>query len=338
MIRADANTPLSLAPMEGCTGYVYRQTLHKYFSGADVYYTPFLSANHNFRFKKQELRDVSPENNEGMHVIPQIITNSAEQFVWACEQMADLGYDEVNLNAGCPAGTVFAKRKGAGLLFDLADYEDFLNAVFRELEKKKVPVKVSVKTRIGVQDTEDLSYLIELYNKYPICSLIVHPRIRNDYYKNHVRIEEFETVLKECTLPVIYNGDIGFYTVDQIRSKGETAPEVGNIISGSGLAGIMCGRGVLRDPSLFRQMRGGERVSHDELLKFMEELWEKYCIQMDGPGNAMFRMKELWSYTAMLFDDIDKPLKTIRKAKNGDIYEQTVKEIIKNHPFIWETF
>ncbi len=329
--------PLELAPMEGCTGYVYRKTFHKYFSGVDKYYTPFLSANHNFRFKKRELKEVSPSLNEGMHLVPQIITNNAEQFVWSCEKMADLGYREVNLNAGCPAGTVFAKRKGSGMLYDLADYEDFLNAVFRDLEKKKVPVAVSVKTRIGVSDTEDLEYLMELYNKYPISELIIHPRVREDYYKKPIRIREFLTAKDMSKNPVCYNGDIAFFE-EESTFYGNTKPEIEKLISDESLAGIMCGRGALRDPSLFRRLRGGERLTHKELSDFMNELWQEYCIEMDSPGNAMFRMKELWGYTAMLFNDVEKPLKAIRKAKNPDVYVNASREILQNHPFIWETF
>ena len=164
------------APLEGLTGYIYRNTHAAYFSPADEYFTPFLSPNQNRRFTSREKNDVLPEHNEGLHVVPQLLTNQSEHFLWAAGELAAMGYDEVNLNLGCPSGTVVAKKKGSGFLTELEALDRFLDEVCT-----KAPCAVSVKTRLGRYSPDEFPALLEIFNRYPLKRLIIHPRVQTDF-------------------------------------------------------------------------------------------------------------------------------------------------------------
>ena len=163
------------APMEGITGYIYRQVHHQFFPGIDKYFTPFLTPGSKKLMTPKELRDILPDNNEGYHLVPQILTNQAQDFIRLAEELREYGYEEVNLNLGCPSGTVTAKKKGSGFLEFPAQLEKFLDEVFENLD-----MKISVKTRIGKDEPEEFTELLRIYNRFPLEELIVHPRIQSD--------------------------------------------------------------------------------------------------------------------------------------------------------------
>ena len=189
--------------MEGITGAVFRRLHHACFSGVDRYYTPFLSPTSDRRFTPREQREFYPEYNEGIPLIPQILTKHAGDFLWAAEELSAMGYKEVNLNAGCPSGTVTAKGKGAGLLADLAALDAFLDEIFTHAN-----CKISVKTRLGLNDPEEFEPILEIYNRYPLSELIVHPRVRKDFYRHPVRTEYFDLAYEKSKNPISYNGSI----------------------------------------------------------------------------------------------------------------------------------
>lgn len=170
---------VSLAPMEGLTTIYYRRALARWFGGVDRYFTPFLTPTQDHRFTKRELREVLLEHNGGLPTVPQLLTRNAEDFLWAAGELAAMGYREVNLNLGCPSGTVVAKGKGSGFLAHPAELDAFLEEIF-----SKAPCAISVKTRIGLKDPEEFPVLLAIYRKYPLAELIVHPRVRTDMYKN----------------------------------------------------------------------------------------------------------------------------------------------------------
>lgn len=131
--REDHKEPCCcFAPMEGITGYVYRSAHHALFPHVDRYFTPFLQPNQNHRFASRERNDVLPEHNKGITLIPQILTNRAEDFIWMAGELEALGYDEVNLNLGCPSGTVVTKYKGAGFLAKRKSWIRFSTRCVRE--------------------------------------------------------------------------------------------------------------------------------------------------------------------------------------------------------------
>lgn len=225
---------LYFAPMEGVTGYVYRNAHRAHFGGVDKYFSPFLSPNQNHRFTSKEENDVLPEHNRGIHLVPQILTNRAEDFIWAAGEMKARGYGEVNLNLGCPSGTVTAKHKGSGFLALPDALDRFLDEVFQAVD-----MEISVKTRVGSVSPDEFEALLEIFNRYPIKELTVHPRVRLDYYKNTPNLEAFALALERSRCPVCYNGDI--FTTQRFHEL------CGRF---SHLRAVMLGRGLVANPAL----------------------------------------------------------------------------------------
>lgn len=165
-----------MAPMEGITGYVFRNAYQKNFGGIDRYFTPFIT---NKKMNYKELNDIAPEHNRGMQVIPQILTNRADDFCEIARELEQYGYGIVNLNLGCPSGTVAAKKRGAGFLTEPDALDRFLEEIFTDC-----PLQISIKTRIGIEEDAEWKQLLTIYNRYPLEELIVHPRVLKDFYRN----------------------------------------------------------------------------------------------------------------------------------------------------------
>ena len=295
---------LYAAPLEGLTGWRWRQVQAELFGGADAYYTPFLSPNANFEFQTKELREIDPENNRGLPVVPQILTNRAEYFAWAARECQSRGYGEVNLNLGCPSGTVTGKKKGAGLLREPEILRQLLDGIFDALPD----MKISVKTRIGWDDPVQWPGLLEIFNDYPISLLIVHPRVRTQFYKGEVQRQAFSWAQTHAKMPLCYNGDLrGLADVS-------AAPPVP----------LMFGRGLVADPSLLRQIRGGNAATVDELRQFHDRLYAAYRRDFCGDNSTLHRMRELWNYMAESFRDTEDFLRAVRKTRTCAEYEQAV--------------
>ncbi|MDO5833641.1 MAG: tRNA-dihydrouridine synthase family protein [Lachnospiraceae bacterium] len=307
------------APMEGVTGYCFRTAYNAAFPGLDRFYTPFLSANDTFQFTHREERDVAPEHNLGMRVVPQIITNNAEMFVWAIREMAKLGYTEVNLNAGCPSGTVVAKGKGAGLLRDPDRLDEFLDQTFELLEKEGISTKISVKTRIGGWEPDEAGELIRVYNRYPLKDLIVHPRVQKQIYRGEVHLDVFRQFVEESKHHLVYNGDI--VTVADYERITRMFPSIDS---------IMIGRGLLTNPALVRQIRGGDAATLEELKAFHEQLLGNYMTEMQSERNTLFKMKEYWNWLSQSFDGSERYMKEIRKADTLVRYRSAVRNLLAN--------
>ena len=199
------------APLEGITGYVYRSIHHKHFPGVDRYYMPFIAPNYTMHLKQKEKQDVDPANNQGLAAVPQILSNKADETLWAVEELSDRGYTEINLNLGCPMPTVARKKKGSGLLKYTDELDAYLDGVYNGLAKRqgeRPPVRLSIKTRLGTDSTDEAERLVQIYNRYPVSELIVHPRCQADLYRGVPDREAFLLVLRESTNPVVYNGDL----------------------------------------------------------------------------------------------------------------------------------
>ena len=192
-----------LAPMEGITGHIYRNAYAKYFDNIDKYFTPFIVPNQSTSLKTKELRDMLPENNEGLYIVPQILTNDAEGFITTAKKLQQLGYDEINLNLGCPAGTVVSKNRGSGFLSQRDELDSFLDEIFKIND-----MKISVKTRIGKDSPDEFYELIKIYNKYPMEELIIHPRTRQDFYGNTPNLDVFKDAISLSENTLCYNGEL----------------------------------------------------------------------------------------------------------------------------------
>lgn len=306
------------APMEGITGYIFRRVHHDCFGGVDAYYMPFLTPKPGKGLTGRELKDVLPEHNRGMRAVPQILTNRAEGFLETARRLKELGYCHVNLNLGCPFGTVVAKKKGSGFLAFPGELDTFLERVFAGTD-----MDISVKTRIGKEDAEEFYALLEIFNKYPIKKLIVHPRLQTDFYQNSPNLDMFSYALSHSKNPVCYNGDL--FTVSDLERFGARFPEVES---------IMLGRGMLVNPGLmldWQQNRGGDlwqpSCTKERLYLFLERICREYGEVLCGERDVLFKMKELWFYVGKLFVGGDKELKMIRKAQRMAEYEDAVRRL-----------
>ncbi|WP_099192515.1 tRNA dihydrouridine synthase [Tepidibacter mesophilus] len=307
-----------LAPMEGITGYIYRNSYEKIFDNIDKYFTPFIATNESKSLKTKELRDVLPENNEGMNIVPQIITNDSKGFINLCAKLQQLGYNEVNLNLGCPVGTVVSKNRGSGFLAKREELNIFLDEIF-----KMDDMKISIKTRIGKNSPEEFYELIKIYNKYPIEELIIHPRTQKDFYGNKPNLEVFKDALSLSTNPVCYNGDI--FTVDDHNKLIKAFPKVKT---------VMLGRGILANPGLINEIKNNIFIDKEVLKDFHDEILNKYIELFNEDRNAIFKMKELWGYMIYIFSNNKKYAEKIKKSQKLIDYKKAVASLFMEQEII----
>ena len=296
------------APMEGLTDRIYRDLHARYFPGIHRYYTPFFSPTMHHSLTNKEARELPLAAENAVCTIPQVLTKSAEDFLWMANLCADRGYTEVNLNAGCPSGTVTAKGKGAGMLADLEGLDRFLEEVFTHS-----PLPVSVKTRIGVQSAEEWPAILEVYNRYPIQELTVHSRVRKAFYAGNVEEDCFRYAVKNSNSPLCYNGDLN-HLQDIVRIQKEY-PSVD---------AVMVGRGLIARPDMLCE----QKASRQKLIAFYEELLQAYLVAFGGSRNAMFRLKEHWHYLLPCFAESEKLGKRLRKTTDLEEYRSISREIL----------
>ena len=300
------------APLEGLTDSIFRSLHHKYFPGADRYYTPFFSPTVHRRLTPREARELPAADSVDFTVIPQLLTKSPEDFLWMARQCRDLGYEEINLNLGCPSGTVTAKGKGSGMLKDPEALDCFLYEIF-----SAAPLDISVKTRIGFDSPEEFPALLEIYNRYPIKELIVHPRVRSAFYKGDPDMDAFSYALNNSRAPLCYNGNL--CTRQQLTEFAARYPTV---------QAVMLGRGLIGDPGLLTP--GGTTLP--ALESFYRELLEQYTRTFGSARNAMFRLKENWRYLFCNFQNAEKLSKKLRKTTDLAQYEALTAEIFRTLP------
>ena len=297
-----------LAPLEGITTRIYRKVYHECFTPMDKYFTPFLSPHSKKGFSAKEKAEILPENNRGMRLVPQILTNKAKDFLRTEEKLADYGYDEINLNLGCPSKTVVSKGRGSGFLANPEELDRFLDEIFSGTK-----AQISIKTRIGRDDPEEFHRLLGIYNQYPLKELIIHPRVQKDFYKNKPNLEVFGEAAKANVCPLCYNGDI--CTRADAAAIEERFPEV---------TACMVGRGIIANPGLLGEIRGRGKTSREQLRRFHDRLYEEYRSLNMGDKNVLFKMKEVWCYLGLSFPGCEKQLKQIKKAEKTDRYEEAV--------------
>lgn len=322
---------LELAPLEGITTYVYRNAYAHHFGDIERYYTPFLSLHKEKEFNHKERQEILPENNEGLQVIPQVLTNSVEDFLKAANKLKALGYDEVNINMGCPSGTVTTKAKGAGMLADTERLKAFLDDIFAQ-----TPMNISIKTRLGMESAEEWDALLELFNQYPITKLIVHARVRADFYQNTPNLQAFGMAMERSKNPLCYNGDL--YTLENYEELCETFPD---------LQDVMMGRGILRNPFLPSQIRDKKSeemdarrahgevsmdakcmhsgISMEKLRAFHDEIYAGYQAIQFGDRNILFKMKELWHYMLNAMPNGEAYIKKMKKLNSCADYESLIR-------------
>ena len=299
------------APMEGLTDSIYRRLHHKYFPGVDRYYMPFLSPTIHRQLTHKEDRELPLADSVPFAAVPQVLTKVPEDFLWAAEVCRDRGYDEVNLNIGCPSGTVVSKGKGSGILRDAAALDKFLEAVFAAS-----PLPISVKTRLGLEKREEFPGILEVLNRYPIKELTIHPRVRKQFYDGTVDMEMFDYAVRNSVNPLCYNGDI--LSLEQAAVLQETYPQIQS---------VMIGRGLIADPGM---LSGG--TDKAALEGFMNELMAVYEVEFGGSRNAIFRLKENWGFLHSRFEGCDKLWKRLRKTTDAAEFKSISAEIFHTLP------
>ena len=299
------------APMEGLTDSIYRRLHHKYFPGVDKYYMPFLSPTIHRTLTHKEDRELPMADSVGFAAVPQVLTKVSEDFLWAAQVCQDRGYDEVNLNVGCPSGTVVSKGKGSGMLRDIQALDKFLEEVF-----SRSPLPISVKTRLGLESPDEFYPLLEVYNRYPIQELTIHPRVRKQFYDGPVNMELFDFGVEHSKNPLCYNGDI--LTRSQAEALQQKYPQVQS---------IMIGRGLVADPGM---LSGGTDVQ--ALEAFMNELMAVYEVEFGGSRNAIFRLKENWGFLHDRFEGSEKLWKRLRKTTDAAEFKAITAEIFHTLP------
>ena len=300
------------APMEGITDSIYRRLHHKYFGGVDRYFMPFLSPTIHRQLTHKENRELPFADQESFVAVPQILTKVAEDFLWAAQVCGNRGYTEVNLNVGCPSGTVVAKGKGSGILRDVQALDAFLEEVF-----SKSPLPISVKTRLGLEKAEEFPAILDVFNQYPIKELTIHPRVRKQFYTGDVDIEMFRYAVDNSKNPICYNGNLN--NMQQIQAISKEFPE---------LPAVMIGRGLIGDPGMLCP-GGSDRKA---LEGFMTELLETYFEVFGGARNAMFRLKENWGFLRHRFEGSDRLWKELRKTTDIAEYRRITAEIFHTLP------
>ena len=298
------------APLEGITTYIFRNAFNELYGNVDKYFAPFISPSEKCPMTPRERKDIVPENNASINLVPQILTCKSDCFIDAARELRAMGYGEVNLNLGCPSGTVCAKGKGAGFLPETLELQRFLDDIYAYAESDNM--KISIKTRLGYFNPDEFYDLVDIFNSFPVSELIVHPRIRSDFYKGEPRKEYFKYALERSRIPLVYNGNI-FSCKDL-----EELTDAFN----SDLNPIMLGRGLISDPSLADKLKGS--AAETDLAKFKklhDTLYHEYQKVMSPDINVLYKMRELWGYWQVLFDGKERELKKLLKAKKYEEYE-----------------
>ena len=306
---------LILAPMRGITTMHYRQAFVRHFKGMDIEMAPFISTVNSERINPKLLKDILPENNSGLPLIPQIIGNNADDFVHMSIAMHDLGYNEINWNMGCPHKPIRKKRRGSGLL----PFPDTVDTILDQVCARS-PAKISVKVRLGVADQSELMKLIPVLNKFPLSEVIVHPRTAEQMYDGTVDLDAFEDAFQALEQTVCYNGDIN--DLDFFQNVQKRFPTIGR---------FMLGRGLLANPFLCEMIKNGNPETENAIQRisaFHDDLISRYEAVLHGDHPVLGKMKEFWTYQTLHLSNGRKMFKKLKKAQRLGNYKDIVTEYL----------
>ncbi|MCQ2742993.1 MAG: tRNA-dihydrouridine synthase family protein [Bacilli bacterium] len=307
------NFSISFAPLEGVTMASFRNCFSHAFPGIDRYYIPFLSPVAKGKLPRRNERDVDPKANDvDGFLVPQIISKNAGDTINCIKHLKDLGYTSVNLNFGCPSGTVVAKGRGGGMLIDLMAMRKYLEEVF-----SRSVLPISIKTRIGVSSPEEWEDILNVYKDFPIQELIIHPRTVKEVYHGPLHLEAIEKAKEMLSVPLIYNGDLK--TKEDIERITSKFPY---------LSGVMIGRGFLENPDMLIENKSEEE--RKTLIKSYVDSISKTLIEDRGWGNASFPIKAIWNSLSNRFSAETRVTKNLLKEKDQEKFFLLVDEMFKS--------
>ena len=316
---------LSLAPFQGITDVVYRNVFKKHFAGIDKFYTPFFTGIQKDNSKSLRGEEISPDFNDVNNVVPQILSNTAEEIVRFANQCKSMGYREFNLNMGCPFPRVANKTRGCGLMADPDRTIKMLNDVFEQLDG----IKFSIKCRLGYYNNEEIYAFIDTFNSLPFSEIIVHPRIGKQMYTGEASLEKFKTLIPLINKPLVYNGDI--FDVSRYNHVTMQCRDDVYIVST-----IMLGRGLLTNPFLAEQIQNidNQQDKKQRLHNFVVNLYVERLHHAGGSPKIIGSMKELWKYMMNIFDDPQNVWRKVKKVNHLDEYEEAVETIFNEQNLI----
>ena len=316
---------LSLAPFQGITDVVYRNVFKKHFRGIDKYYTPFFTGIQKDNSKSLRGEEISPEFNDVNTIVPQILSNTADEIVRFANQCKSMGYPEFNLNMGCPFPRVANKTRGCGLMADPDRTIKMLNEVFEHIDG----IKFSIKCRLGYYSDEEIYAFVDTFNTLNFSEIIIHPRIGKQMYTGEASLEKFNELVPLVNKPLVYNGDI--FTTDRYNSI------LSSLSSFSILSfDIMLGRGLLTDPFLAEEIKNidNQQDKKQRLHNFVVDLYVARLHHAGGSPKIIGSMKELWKYMMNIFDDPQNVWRKVKKVNHLDEYEDSVEKIFNEHNLI----
>ena len=310
---------LSLAPFQGITDVVYRNIFKKHFRGIDKYYTPFFTGIQKDNSKSLRGEEISPDFNDVNTVVPQILSNTAEEIIRFANQCKSMGYPEFNLNMGCPFPRVANKTRGCGLMADSDRTIKMLNDVFDGIDG----IKFSIKCRLGYFNDKEIYAFIDTFNSLPFSEIIIHPRIGKQMYTGEASLEKFVALVPKINKPLVYNGDI--FTTNRYNT-------ILSVLS----CDIMLGRGLLTDPFLAEQVKliESQQDKKSRLHNFVVDLYVERLRHAGGSPKIIGSMKELWKYMMNIFDDPQNVWRKVKKVNHLDEYETAVENIFNEHNLI----
>jgi tRNA-dihydrouridine synthase B len=310
------NCTLLSSPLQGFTDFRFRNAFHHYFGGIDTFYAPYIRLNGKFEIKTAYERDISLKNNSTLDVIPQIMTNDADEFLFVSKYVQTLGYKELNWNLGCPYPMVTKRGMGSGLISDYEKIEAILKRVHDESD-----ILVSMKMRMGYNEPSEILKVLPVLDKYPIKNIAIHARIGKQLYKGGVDLASFQTCVDNSKHTIYYNGDIT--SVQQYRAMKERFPTIEH---------SMIGRGLISDPFLPKMLKQNVETYPENkkeiFSKFLDTLYHDYESALSGASHVLTKMESYWEYFSHLFENPHKVHKKIKKSKNAVEYQAVVRSIL----------
>ena len=290
--------PVLAAPLQGVTDNVWRMAQHEVFGGVDAYYAPFMRVEHG-EVRRKDLRDVNPERNVGITLIPQILACQPDHALMMVDALKQMGYSRIDINLGCPFPPIALHRKGSGMLA----YPDLAEGLFKALGGVD-GVEYSVKMRIGWDRNDQWRDILPLMELLKPVNIAVHPRIGKQQYKGDLDIEQFEALLAASSWPVVYNGNLR--SVEDIVATIQRYPNIAAVMVGSGLAA---------NPGMF-----APDAAPDDYRRFHDLLVDGYTEQLNGGEAQLVRhLQDTWQ--TFLPGTGRKLFKAIRKSRTLEQYE-----------------
>ena len=312
--------PITLlsSPLQGFTDFRFRNALHHYFGGIDTFYAPYIRLNGKLIIKNSYQKDLQLENNTTLEVIPQVMTNNADEFLFVVKYIQDLGYKELNWNLGCPYPMVTKQGMGSGLICNPDKINEILDRAHSETD-----VVVSMKMRMGYANAEEILEVFPMLDRYPLKNIAIHARIGKQLYKGGVDLDAFQRCVESTRHKLYYNGDIT--SVAKLKEMQQRFPTIDH---------FMIGRGLIADPFLPGMIKRDTTEYPKDRWKIFSEfhdtIYHQYDEALSGPTPIKMKMQGFWEYFAQSFSNPQKTFKKIKKVNNPRAYQQAVRDILNN--------